>query len=126
MRVISTKMHGFIDYIVGVLLITAPWLFGFYQGGVESWLPIIFGIAIILYSLLTDYELGISRVISMNTHLFIDLIAGIFLASSPWLFGFANYVYLPHLIVGIMAIGFSVLTKTVPSTGRSHGTVGHA
>jgi hypothetical protein len=28
MRFIPTRIHGFLDYAVGVLLIVVPWLFG--------------------------------------------------------------------------------------------------
>ena len=44
----------------------------------------------------------------MRMHLTMDTVAGIFLAISPWLFGFykqgAN-AWLPHLIVGIVYAG---------------------
>ena len=34
---LSTRVHGFLDYTVGALLIAAPWIFGFARGGLESW-----------------------------------------------------------------------------------------
>jgi len=33
MRFIPTKVHGILDYVVGVALIAAPWLFGFANVG---------------------------------------------------------------------------------------------
>jgi len=36
MRVIETKTHGYMDYLMGVLLIAAPWLFDFARGGAET------------------------------------------------------------------------------------------
>src|SRR3954464_15766143 len=104
MRVISTKMHGGIDYIVGLLLLVAPYLFGFATGGPKQWLPMAIGAATIMMSLLTRYELSIAKVIPMGVHLGVDFAAGALLAASPWLFGFAQEVYLPHLIVGLMEI----------------------
>src|SRR3954469_151434 len=104
MRVIETKTHGYLDYIMGVLLIAAPWIFGFARGEAETWVPVILGVVVILYSLLTDYELGASPVISMRTHLMLDVIGGAVLAASPWLFGFADYIWQPHLILGILEI----------------------
>lgn len=59
MRWIGTKTHGYLDYIMGMLLIAAPWIFGFARDGAETWVPVILGAGVILYSLLTDYELGI-------------------------------------------------------------------
>jgi hypothetical protein len=116
MRFISTKAHGVMDYLVGILLIASPWLLNFTRGGAETWVPVILGAGAIVYSLLTDYELGVSRTISMRTHLTLDLLSGIFLAASPWLFGFSEYVYLPHLILGLLEIGASLATEKTPVT----------
>lgn len=119
MRFIKTKVHGYLDYLVGLLLIAAPWIFNFYRGGAETWTPVILGASAIIYSLLTDYELGALPILPMRTHLLIDLMSGILLAASPWLFGFADYVWEPHLILGILEIGVSVMTKREPSTVRN-------
>lgn len=115
MRFIDTKIHAVIDYLMGFLLIVAPWIFGFADGGAEQWVPVILGLGTIFYSLITDYEYGLLKVLSVKAHLMVDLIAGIFLAASPWIFGFADDVYLPHLILGIAEIGASCFTKKHPS-----------
>jgi hypothetical protein len=128
MRFISTKAHGVIDYLMGILLIASPWLFDFARGGAETWVPVILGSGAIIYSLLTDYELGMSHMLPMRTHLTLDLLSGILLAVSPWLFGFSEYVYMPHLILGIIEIGASLTTETVSATGahRAEHTHRHA
>jgi hypothetical protein len=119
MRFIPTRVHGYLDYIMGLLLIAAPWLFDFADGGAKQWVPVILGASTIVYSLMTDYELGVSRTISMPTHLTIDLVSGILLAISPWLFGFAEEIYAPHLILGILEIGAALTTKRQPEHGAN-------
>ena len=114
MKVISTKVHGVLDYLVGIILIAAPWLLNFYRGGAESWVPIILSIGTVLYSLFTNYEYSMSKVIPMRVHLTLDVISGIFLALSPWLFNFDEFVYLPHVIIGILEIGAGLMTETAP------------
>ena len=114
MRFISTRTHGMLDYLVGILLIVAPWLFGFAEGGAETWVPVIVGAGALVYSLMTDYELGAARIISMPTHLGLDGGAGIFLIVSPWLFGFAELVWIPHVLVGIIEVGAALMTHKVP------------
>src|SRR4051794_24660598 len=99
MRVIPTRVHGVLDYVVGALLIAAPWLFHFNYGGAETWVPVVLGAGAILYSLCTDYELGILRLIPMPAHLMLDLGSGVLLALSPWLFGFHERVWAPHVVV---------------------------
>ncbi len=125
MRFIGTKTHGYLDYIMGALLIAAPWIFDFAANGAETWVPVILGAGVILYSLFTDYELGISRQLSMRTHLALDLAGGALLAVSPWLFGFADYVWTPHLILGLAEMGAALMTKTHPANERAdhrHGS----
>jgi type IV secretory pathway VirB6-like protein len=119
MKVINTKTHGYLDYIMGVVLIASPWMFNFARNGAETWVPVILGIATILYSLFTNYELGISRMIPMRTHLILDTVGGVFLAASPWLFGFADYIWQPHLILGILELGAVLMTKTEPGERRT-------
>src|SRR5687768_16636547 len=99
MRFISRKFHAVLDYMSGVLLIASPWLFNFEEVESAKWVAIAVGALILLMSFMTDYEGGGKKVISMSGHLTMDVVTGLFLASSPWLFNFDEYVYLPHLIL---------------------------
>jgi hypothetical protein len=119
MRFIPTRVHGMVDYAMGALLIVAPWLFGFAAGGAETWVPVILGAGAIGYSLFTDYELGMVRKIPMGTHLALDAGSGVVLAASPWIFGFADLVYLPHVILGLLEIGAALMTHTTPDDRRA-------
>ncbi len=110
MQMIPTRIHGVIDYLTAGLLILAPWLFGFATGGPAQWVPVILGIVIVAYSLMTNYELGMSRAISMPMHIALDVGGGILLAISPWLFGFADVIVWPHLVVGLMEIVIAMMT----------------
>lgn len=38
--------------------------------------------------------------------------------ASPWLFGFTDVVYLPHLLLGLFAVVASLLTETKPLSKR--------
>jgi len=114
MRFMSTFFHGIGDYVGSVALIVSPWLFGFAAGGVAQWLPVVLGVVVLVYSLFTRMELGVFRIIPMPVHLMLDSAGGLLLAVSPWLFGFADEVYLPHFIFGLLEIGASLSTKTEP------------
>jgi hypothetical protein len=111
MIMISTKTHGVIDYLTGLLLIAAPYVFGFANGGIEHWLPMVLGAMTIIMSLFTNYELSVSRAIPLRFHLGVDMLSGVLLAASPWLFGFANVIWWPHLLVGLMEIVVPMLTE---------------
>ena len=90
MRFIPTKFHAPLDYIVGVALIAAPWIFRFSEDTAATVVPIVLGIGLIAYSLFTNYELGVWKVVPMAAHNLFDIGAGTFLALSPWIFGFAD------------------------------------
>ena len=124
MRFISTRTHGVLDYLAGALLIVAPYLLGFADGTAAQWIPQILGAAMIGASLLTDYELGVVRMIPMPVHLFLDIAVGALLAVSPWLFGFADRVFWPHLILGVLEIGSGLMTRTVPDTAATATAAG--
>jgi hypothetical protein len=124
MRVIGTKAHGFLDYIVGVLLIAAPWIFGFYQGGAESWVPIGLGVMTIIYSLFTKYELGAVPSLNMSTHLTLDVMSGLLLGLSPILMNFHDVVWVPHVVVGIFEVIVASISKIIPAEhSRSFGRI---
>ena len=114
MRFIPTKLHAPLDYIVGVALIAAPWIFQFSEHTAATVVPIVLGIGLIAYSLITDYELGVWKIAPMAVHNLIDVVAGAVLAASPWLFGFADEsanVWVPHVVVGLAAIFLGLTTK---------------
>jgi hypothetical protein len=114
MRFIPTKLHAPLDYIVGVALIAAPWIFQFSEHTAATVVPVVLGIGLIAYSLLTDYELGVWKVAPMAVHNVIDIVAGALLAASPWIFGFADEsanVWVPHVVVGLAAIFLGLTTK---------------
>lgn len=123
MRFIPTKVHGVLDYVVGVALIAAPWLFGFAgMGGAAVIVPIVLGVGLIVYSLFTKYEWGPFGFIPMPVHLVFDIVASLFLALSPWIFGFANQapnVWLPHVIVGAAVIVVVLFSQPQPQESRS-------
>src|SRR6185312_8744293 len=88
MRFIPTKFHAPLDYIVGA--------------------------ALIAYSLITNYELGVWKLAPMAVHNLIDVAAGALLALSPWLFGFADdpaNVWIWFVVVGLAAIFLGLTTK---------------
>ena len=115
---ISTKVHGYLDYLMGLLLMLLP-LHPAIPGGAASTLLVILGAGVILYSLITDYELGLFKILAMKTHLGIDVMGGVLLAASPWLFGFADELIWPFVVLGIFEIGAGLLTEKKPARAEN-------
>jgi hypothetical protein len=121
MKIIPSIVHGILDYIVGVALLAAPNIFGFAHGPTSAvWIPRILGVVILLQAIATDYEPGLLRKLRFSIHLTNDYVAGLFLAASPWLFGFnkqPNLVWMPHLIVGLF-----IFVSTLMTDPQARGT----
>ena len=122
---IPTRVHGIADYLGGVALLLAPNLFGFSDiGGAAVWVPRVLGVVILVQSLATRYELGVVKLLPMRLHLMNDYAASLFLAASPWLFGFhdrpAN-AWVPHVVVGLGVFVLTLLTQTEPRPTHAAG-----
>lgn len=115
MHLLSWRTHGVLDYIVGLLLIFSPRLLGFDADGAEARVPVILGGSALIYSALTRYELGLLKLLPFKAHLALDVMSGLFLALSPWLLGFADRVWLPHVLLGLFEIGAVMMTRNAAS-----------
>lgn len=126
MNIISRKKHVVIDYIMGVVLIAAPWLLGFAGNERATWSAIAVGLLILAISLITDYEGGLIKAVPMPVHLGMDVFAGLFLAISPWLLGFHSQLYVPHLVLGVLEIGAALATdRTSQHSASGRVNVSH-
>jgi len=91
-------------------------LFGFQNvGGAAVYVPIVLGAALIIYSLLTQYEWGVFKLLSVPYHLALNAAVGALLVLSPFLFGFVNEApnaWVPHVVVGIVMIIVVLFSQT--------------
>jgi hypothetical protein len=118
-RLIPRQIHGGLDYAVGVLLIASPWIFGFADDSTAAtWIAVIVGAGMILSALMTDNDVSVADAIPMRMHLMTDVAVGAFLAASPWLFGFADEVWAPHVVLGLLEIGTALVTDPEPARRR--------
>ncbi|MBQ3357801.1 MAG: SPW repeat protein, partial [Microbacterium sp.] len=88
-------------------------------GGAAVIIPIVLGVGLIVYSLFTKYEWGPFGFIPMPVHLVFDIVASLFLALSPWIFGFSGEalnVWLPHVVVGVTVIIVVLFSQPQPQT----------
>jgi predicted phage tail protein len=125
MRFLPTKVHGALDYIVGAALLVAPNIFQFSGvGGAAVAIPRLLGAVLIVYSIFTNYEWGLVKVLPMSYHLMVDFGASLLLAASPFIFGFISRspnAWLPHIVVGVTVILVVLVTQAHPgytTTGK--------
>jgi hypothetical protein len=115
MRFIPTVAHGVADYLVGVMVMALPFVFGW--TGSDRIFFLALGFAVICYSLLTDYELGLVRVLRIRFHLLLDGLFGLAMLAAPSFLhisgGNGTIVY----VIGALALVLTFTTKI-----RAQGT----
>jgi hypothetical protein len=114
LRVIPTGVHGVIDYVASGALYAAPALLGLNDVPASSRTLRLASGGAVASSLLTDYELGVVKVVPMPVHLTLDVVSGALLASSPWLFGFAkegSRYWLTHALMGTTEVLIALMSK---------------
>jgi hypothetical protein len=122
---IDSTLHGATDYTVGTLLLTAfPKLAG--VEGTQSATQIrAAGAFHAAYSTITDYPLGIVKLVPYKAHLALDALGAVALAATPfvtgqWKKGRSQWV--PH--VGLALFELASLAMSDPSgDGDFHGDV---
>ena len=88
MKVLSPSAHGVLDYMTVIFFALAPFLFEL-QGTYATVCYVLAG-GYLLITLLTDFPLGVMRVIPFPVHGSFELVSGPVFIIAPWLFGFAD------------------------------------
>lgn len=114
---LTTRIHGTTDLLLAALLLALPWVLGFGTTP-AGWTATAAGGAVAVNALLTDFEIGRLRLVSIPVHLWIDGILGLFLAASPWLLEFDRTAWVPHVAAGVLLVVLAVFTQTVPGYDR--------
>ncbi len=88
-RFITPTMHGVVDYLAAVALLTMPFVLDLGSSNpLAKWLAVATGAAVIVTSLLTDYRFSAARVLPFKGHLAVDTIVAIAFALAPTVLGF--------------------------------------
>jgi hypothetical protein len=75
MKFITPKIHGIIDLMVVVFLLASPIIFGF--SGLLAVFTYALGITHLVLTLLTDFNIGIAKLIPFNIHEAVEFIVAI-------------------------------------------------
>ena len=118
---ISITLFGVLNYVIAIVMMASPWIFGFYTvGGGALLLPIYLGWLYLIMAIFSANKVGFIPVFPIQMHLVINVMVGPFLLASPWLYGFASRVFLPHLILGLLLFLLGIFTKRSPLTSPTH------
>jgi hypothetical protein len=124
-RPVDSTLHGVVDYTAGTTLLTVfPKLAGI-EGTRSARQVRTAGAIHAGYSTLTDYPLGIVKLIPFKAHLALDAIGALALAATPFVTGQykeGRSQWLPH--VALCLFELSALMMTDPTgKGDFHGDI---
>jgi hypothetical protein len=102
-RIIS----GLLNYSVAIMLLAMPFINSGEQGIMAHIVTSFTGALIMVITLLTKFEPGLFKMISLREYLFFGMAVGVFMLVSPFVFGFYPYGFLFHLIAGLLISTFS-------------------
>jgi hypothetical protein len=81
--------HGLIEYLMGALSISAPFLLGFDSGAATAF-GVAVGLAIIVLGVVTDAPTGIGRRVPIDSHHVLDYVIGVVAILGPFMLGFSD------------------------------------
>ena len=113
---ISRFLHGAIEYVAAVLLIAAPFLFGF-DAGAATALSIIAGVVVIAVAASTEGASSLIDSIPIPIHVLFDFALAATLIASPFLFGFSDESAPTafFLVLGVAHLLVTIATRFKPA-----------
>jgi hypothetical protein len=89
MKLLSPRVHGYLDYAMVATFVAAPFLLGFYDVLAPSIACYALAGGLLLVSLLTRYPLGAVPVMPFTVHGDLEFALAPLIAAMPWIAGFA-------------------------------------
>lgn len=87
---IPLNLHAALEPLIAVVVIAAPWIFGFSETDSATVICVLVGITMLVAGSLTDWRISLMRLIPLRAHLMTDLLLAAVLILSPLVFGFAD------------------------------------
>jgi hypothetical protein len=109
----DTRACSLLHYAAAALFLLTPLLAWPVEGGAEVWLPVLLGVSLIAVTFLAEDRIGPMRLVRGSVRHSLELGCSALLAVSPWLFAFSDLTWRPHLLIGQVGIGVSILTQRI-------------
>jgi hypothetical protein len=123
---ISHSFFGYFAYPLAIVTMASPWIFNSANGthfvnvgGASLFFPFMFGWFSLLMAIFSNTK-GFINIFPSQMHCTLLTIVGFVIMVAPWLYGFHDRVFLPHLILGAINFIMGVYTKGSPVTCPPH------
>jgi hypothetical protein len=113
---ISRFLHGVVEYLGGVLLVAAPFLFSF-ESDAATAVAVIAGVIVLVIAASTDGPTSLINSIPTATHVVLDYVLAGVLIASPFLFSFSDETSPTafFLLLGIVHLLVTIGTRFKPA-----------
>jgi hypothetical protein len=114
---IPLMLHAAIEPFMAILIIAAPWIFGFSDVGEAQAVCIVVGVLMLITGSMTDWRMSLFRAISLRMHLMMDLVLGLVLIVSPFVLGYGDQGGATRfqVIVGVLELMTALGTRWDPA-----------
>jgi hypothetical protein len=119
---IPAFVHGLFEYVAGVLLIAAPFVFSF-DSDTATGISVGAGVVVLVVTASTAMSTGLIKSIPVPAHVMLDYAVAVLLIASPFLFGFDDDGSATpfFLAIGILHLLLTIATRFIreePTTAR--------
>lgn len=108
MKIISPTNHGYLDYVTVALFLAAPTIIGL--TGIAGVIAYALAGIHLTMTLVTDFPLGIAKLIPFSVHGWIERAVGPALVLLPFLLGLQTPAREFYIVIGIVIILVGVFT----------------
>jgi len=107
-------VHGLLDYVAGVLLVAAPFVFAF-DSDTATGVSIATGVVVLIVSASTAMSTGLIKSIPVQAHVILDYVVAILLIASPFVFAFDDdgSATAFFLVLGVVHLLLTIATRFV-------------
>jgi hypothetical protein len=114
---VPVVVHGFLEYVVGVLFIASPFLFGFSSASAPTAAAIVVGLLLLAFTATSALPTGLVRSVTLGVHVTVDFVLAVLLVALPFLLGFTDESAATALfiVVGVIHLLMTIATRFSPS-----------
>src|SRR5215212_7507838 len=105
--------HQMIEPFAALLLIAAPWIFGFSDNDTATTLSVIAGVLVLATGMSTRWRMSLVKLIPLRTHFMMDVGLGVALIVAPFVAGFGDEGGPTRffVIAGALELGTALMTR---------------
>jgi SPW repeat len=107
------QAHQTIEPFAAILLIAAPWIFGFSDNDTATTISIVAGVLVLLTGMSTRWRMSLVKLIPLRTHFMMDVGLAIALIALPFIAGFSDDGGATRffVIAGVLELGTALMTR---------------